>query len=177
MAVVAGLAAAATAFWLGGFLRHAAAGKGSWGTVDLEMYFYARAAAAAEEAHAAVTDPAFRPGEEAVVEAPLPVLAPPAGEERVALVADEPERVTVAAEVTAPALLVLTDTFFPGWEARVDGTPAPILRADYAFRGVALGAGEHRIVFRYRPWSFYTGVALAAGALALALGAAVRRRA
>jgi len=159
MAVVAGLAAAATAFWLGGFLRHVAAGKGSWGTVDLEMYFYARAAAAAEEAHAAVTDPAFRPGEEAVVEAPLPVLAPP------------------AAEVTAPALLVLTDTFFPGWEARVDGTPAPILRADYAFRGVALGAGEHRIVFRYRPWSFYTGVALAAGALALALGAAVRRRA
>ncbi|HUE29549.1 MAG TPA: YfhO family protein, partial [Verrucomicrobiae bacterium] len=137
----------------------------------------ARAAATPEEAHAAVTDPAFRPGEEAVVEAPLPALAPPVGKERVALVVDEPERVTVAAEVTAPALLVLTDSFFPGWEARVDGTRTPILRADYAFRGVALGAGEHRVEFRYRPWSFYGGVFLAAGAFVVALGAALRRRA
>ena len=135
----------------------------------------ARAATTPEEAHAVVTDPAFRPGEEAVVEAPLPALAPPAGQERAALVADEPERVAVAAEVTAPALLVLTDSFFPGWEAEVDGTREPILRADYAFRGVALAAGEHRVVFRYRPWSFHMGVALAAGALVLALGAALGR--
>jgi len=135
----------------------------------------ARAATTPEEAHAAVTDPAFRPGEEAVVEAPLPALAPPAGQERAALVADEPERVAVAAEVTAPALLVLTDSSFPGWEAQVDGTRVPILRADYAFRGVVLAAGEHRVVFRYRPWSFNVGVALAAGALVLALGAALGR--
>src|SRR5206468_3567375 len=47
----------------------------------------ARAATTPEEAHAAVTDPAFRPGEEAVVEAPLPALAPPAGQERAGLLA------------------------------------------------------------------------------------------
>jgi hypothetical protein len=135
----------------------------------------ARAATTPEEAHAVVTDPAFRPGEEAVVEAPLPALAPPAGEERAALVADAPERVAVAAEVSAPALLVLTDSFFPGWEAELDGTRVPVLRADYAFRAVALAAGEHRVVFRYRPWSFHMGVALAAGALVLALAAALGR--
>ena len=83
----------------------------------------------------------------------------------------------VAARVTAPALLVLSDSFFPGWEALVDGTRAPIVCADYAFRGVALAAGEHRVEFRYRPRSFRAGVALAAGGLVLALGAALRRRA
>ena len=136
----------------------------------------ARAVASSEEAHAAVTDPAFRAGEEAVVEGPLPALAPPAGEERVALDTDEPEKVVVAARVGAPALLVLGDSYFPGWEAEVDGTRASVLRTDSAFRGVALAAGEHRIAFRYRPRSFRTGVSLAAGALVLALGAVLRGR-
>ena len=55
--------------------------------------------------------------------------------------------------------LVLADTFYPGWQARIDGERAAILRANYAFRAVALDAGEHEVVFRYRPLSFIVGVA------------------
>jgi hypothetical protein len=57
-------------------------------------------------------------------------------------------------------LLMLTDAFYPGWVARVDGVEVPILRADYAFRAVAVPPGQHVVEFRYRPASFRYGAAL-----------------
>ena len=73
------------------------------------------------------------------------------------LASDEPEE--VVAEVTAsyPGLLVLTDLHYPGWIAEEGGRRLPILRADGWFRAVALPAGTHRVVFRYRPTAFYAG--------------------
>jgi len=55
------------------------------------------------------------------------------------------------------AILVLTDAFAPGWQANVDGRPAPILRADAVFRAVAVGPGVHRVGFTYDPQSFKIG--------------------
>jgi hypothetical protein len=102
---------------------------------------------------------------------PAPLAEPPAGAlgERAAIVADEAERVVVRAEVAAPALLVLLDTWYPGWTATIDGVPAPILRADHAFRGVPLEPGVHEVVFTYAPASVRIGVAASAGGV-LALG-------
>ena len=79
---------------------------------------------------------------------------------------DEPERVVVTASADAPAWLVLTDTWFPGWTARVDGAAVPIARANHAFRAVALPAGTHRVEFTFRPRGLVTG----AGVSVLALG-------
>ena len=56
-----------------------------------------------------------------------------------------------------PGFLVLSDTYFPGWEAELDGQPTRILRANYLVRAVALEPGEHRIVFTYRPWPWRIG--------------------
>lgn len=134
-----------------------------------------RSVADAESAFDAVIDPAFRPREEAVVEGPPPAVAAAEGAERVTLVRDRPEHVTLDATLSAPGLLVLADSFFPGWQASVDGRPAEILRTNYAFRGVALPAGTHRVEFRYRPRAFYAGVALAAVAALAALVARRRR--
>jgi hypothetical protein len=53
--------------------------------------------------------------------------------------------------------LVLSDTYFPGWEATVDGKPVRILRANYLVRAVALEPGSHQVGFRYRPWSWRIG--------------------
>ena len=62
--------------------------------------------------------------------------------------------------MNAAGVVVLTDAWFPGWEATVDDVPAPILRADYAFRAVALATGRHRIRMVYRPRAFRQGAAV-----------------
>ncbi len=62
-----------------------------------------------------------------------------------------------------------TDLHYPGWIAEEDGRRLPILRADGWFRAVALPAGTHTVVFRYRPYSFYAGAAVSAAALLVLL--------
>lgn len=95
---------------------------------------------------------------------------PPAGAlESATIVADEPERVEVVADLASPGLLVLRDTWYPGWRARVDGAPADILRVDHAFRGVVLPAGQYRVVFEYAPSSVRVGPWLSGAGLVIAL--------
>ena len=60
-----------------------------------------------------------------------------------------PGKVVVKATAAAPSILFLADTWFSAWHATVDGKPAPVLRADLAFRGVPLPAGTHEVVFSY----------------------------
>jgi hypothetical protein len=66
-------------------------------------------------------------------------------------------RVTIEAELDAPGYLVLTDVFYPGWDAIVDGRPAPLVSANMAFRAVALEPGRHAVEFRYMPPGMKTG--------------------
>ncbi len=95
-----------------------------------------------------------------------------------ATIADyRPNRVVVDVELERPGYLVLTDTWYPGWRARAGGRELAVLRANVAFRAVALGAGEHRVVFSYFPAGLAAGalVSLAALAVWMALaGRAVR---
>ena len=64
--------------------------------------------------------------------------------------------------VKAPenAFLVLSDTYFPGWKAYVDGKEEKIYQANYNFRAVLLPPGDHRVEFIYRPMSFIAGAAV-----------------
>jgi uncharacterized membrane protein YfhO len=89
-----------------------------------------------------------------------------------------PESVELETTVERPALLVLTDTFYPGWEATVDGRPTPVLRADYLFRAVPVAAGHHTVRFTYRPASVRVGAACTGVALLTlaAVGVASWRR-
>jgi hypothetical protein len=69
-------------------------------------------------------------------------------------------QVTISAALPQSGYLVLAQTFYPGWQVRVDGLPAQVLRANYAFCAVHLEAGEHEVAFEYRPLSFYAGLAV-----------------
>jgi uncharacterized membrane protein YfhO len=87
--------------------------------------------------------------------------------------------VVVRADADRPALLVLTDSWFPGWKATVDGEPVEIERVDYLIRGVPVPAGAHTIEFTYEPASWRAGWIVSALALAAILAAAAigwRRR-
>ncbi|MBI2305315.1 MAG: YfhO family protein [Chloroflexi bacterium] len=67
---------------------------------------------------------------------------------------------TVKVDSQAPGFLVLSELYYPGWQAYVDGQEAKIYRANYAFRAVYSDKGQHDVEFRFRPWSFYTGAAI-----------------
>ncbi|HEX3179461.1 MAG TPA: YfhO family protein [Methylomirabilota bacterium] len=91
------------------------------------------------------------------------------------IVRDGPDTVRVTAITDAPAWLVLTDTWFPGWRARIDGAEAPVLRAHHAFRAVALTPGRHDVEFTFRPRGLVTGAVISLVALAGVLALCLRR--
>ncbi|MGH8104435.1 MAG: YfhO family protein, partial [bacterium] len=70
----------------------------------------------------------------------------------------EPQKVDVQVRTQSAGFLVLTDTWYPGWQATVNGSPAPIYRTDYLFRGVAVPAGDSIVRFEFRPLSFFLGL-------------------
>jgi hypothetical protein len=88
------------------------------------------------------------------------------------ILAYEPERVVVEVWAEEPSFLILSDAFYPGWEAAVDGRPAPILRANILLRAVAVPAGGHTVEFSYRCRPLEAGLRLSvAGLFALAASA------
>ena len=124
-----------------------------------------------------LVSPSFAPSMMAIVE-PRPgsddFPLPPIGEitrfDDIEIVDYAAERVEIRADLAAPGLLVLTDTFTPDWTASVDGEPVAIHPTDALFRGVVLPRGESRVVFRYEPRSFSIGAGISGGALALFAG-------
>lgn len=67
------------------------------------------------------------------------------------IVSWRPGQIVIDVKAAGPGVLVLHDTYYPGWTAEVDGNPTPILRAEVLFRGVEVPAGHHTVVFRFQP--------------------------
>jgi uncharacterized membrane protein YfhO len=127
----------------------------------------------------AVTADGFDGRRLAMVETETPPALPvPAGEDDVTLTTWSPNRLALACTTATPRLLVLSEMFYPGWRAAVDGTPTEIYRTNYLFRGVVVPAGRHAVTFEYRPRSVPLGAAVSGAAVlaALAVLAAGRRR-
>ena len=60
-------------------------------------------------------------------------------------------RVEMSTELSAPGFLVLSDTWYPGWQATVNGEAAVIYKANSVFRGVNVPSGSSQVVMEYRP--------------------------
>ena len=76
------------------------------------------------------------------------------------VVSRKANKVSIMTESEREAILVLTESYYPGWQAEIDGKRAPILKADYVFRAVSLSPGAHTVVFKFRPATFLIGSAL-----------------
>jgi hypothetical protein len=88
---------------------------------------------------------------------PLPEVIPevPPAKGKAVFEKDDTEEVLVRSESSLEGLLVLRDSWYPGWVAFVDGKRAPVLRVNGCFRGVIVSSGEHRVRFVYRPILVY----------------------
>jgi hypothetical protein len=70
---------------------------------------------------------------------------------------DEPERVVIQSNSVTDSLLVLSDAYYPGWQATVDGEAAAVYPANAYFRAVFLPAGQHEVIFTFVSESFGNG--------------------
>jgi hypothetical protein len=94
------------------------------------------------------------------------------------LISERNNRLQLLIKTTEDSLLVLNDTYYPGWKAFVDGKETKIYRGDYTFRAVPLNTGEHRVEFVYDPLSFKLGAAITLFGIigCIVIGLATRRR-
>ena len=175
-------------------VRYAIAGQpppGNWSEVfeedGLRLWEDAGALPVARTVHETVTAPtredglrllsdaAFDPARQAVLTGESVALESCAGEDRIEWRARRPARLELEVEMACRGMLVVADTWFPGWKARLDGREAAIHEVYGFARGIVVPAGRHRLEMRYRPWSVTLGGALSACGCLAALALAVWR--
>jgi len=85
--------------------------------------------------------------------------------------------INIRVEAMSDGLLVLSDQYYPGWRAYLDGAEVPLLRTNLVARGVIVPKGDHIVEFRFEPKSVRVGAGLSLLSLLLIIGLwAVSRR-
>lgn len=115
-----------------------------------------------------MSDPSFDPATSILISGDVPPPASEVASEGVLSEAEiteySPTRIAVTARASAPAHLLLTDAYYPGWTVSVNGEPASLRRANVMFRAVAIPEGESQVVFEYRP-TWYPAALVVGGLL------------
>ena len=115
---------------------------------------------------AAIIDKDFNPAREALLEEEYEQNPPLSSQSyakdqmslnKVELISESNNRLRLQVKTTENALLVLSDTYFPGWKALVNGTEKKICRANYTFRALSLAPGTYSVEFIYDPLSVKLG--------------------
>jgi hypothetical protein len=159
--------------------------KGSMTMVEAQGYaprafvvHRAVVAGSADEAKAIISDPGFDPMSVAVFESAPPEAWDDPGPRTssAAIGSYRLNEIRVTTESDAPGYLVLSEVWYPGWKATVDGAEAPVLRADWCLRAVPIDAGTHEVVLEFSPSSFAAGAWISSLSLALAVAGIVYTR-
>ncbi len=79
----------------------------------------------------------------------------------------EDHKLVLETNSSSPSFLVLSDVFYPGWQAKVDGKIQHIYQTNYVFRGLPLSPGKHNVTFEFKPFSFHIGLGISSASLAL----------
>lgn len=127
-----------------------------------------------------INNPLFNPQKFAVIETapPLPIASvdfiSAASPGKVSVERYENNIIKLSTEVTSNALLVLSEKYYNGWRATVDGKPVDIYPVNYVLRGVYLPPGNHTVEFIFDPLPFKIGKYLTLASFALFAGMLVR---
>jgi len=129
------------------------------------MVYDAYVASSEEEARDYISSPTFDPMREAVFEEIPPALnvdpgaggdgGEPAGEAKI--LSYDLNEIRLKVNTSSDGYLILSEVWYPGWEATVDGADAPVVRADWCLRAVPVPEGSHDVVLEFSPASFRTG--------------------
>lgn len=82
------------------------------------------------------------------------------------LVSLKDSSVQIQTSSKSPSFLVLSDVYYPGWKARVDGKLTRIFQTNYVLRGILLPEGDHVVEFAFEPRSFHLGAGISLAGLA-----------
>jgi hypothetical protein len=110
------------------------------------------------------------PRREATIRGAAPQLADCPDDARIEWMTRNASHIALRAQTACRGLVVVADTYYPGWRATVDGAPAKILEVNAAQRGIVIEAGIHRVEMRYRPTSVIAGAILTAFGCLMTLG-------
>jgi hypothetical protein len=104
-------------------------------------------------------EPGFDPARTAILERDPGISLTPGGETGSASYREvDAEDVRISVEANAPSVVVIRNSFDPGWTATVDGEPASVLATDYLVQGIAVSAGRHEIRLTYHDADVSRGV-------------------
>jgi hypothetical protein len=143
----------------------------------LPRFFFAghvQAAANLEAAARALHAAEFDPWQTAIVEGDSVAGTYSPGE--VQVVSYAPSVLRLRTRLAGDGFLVAAETWYPGWEATIDGQPAHLYPADVAFRGLRVPAGEHAVEMRFVPRILYWSAGVSASALLGAVYALIAGR-
>lgn len=135
------------------------------------------AAADWNQINALLRDPAFDYHKTAAVAPGAPPLEQCADGDEVRITRHGADHVTIAATMACRGMVVLAESFYPGWRLKIDGKPAQILPAYGALRGIVVERGSHTVDMIYRPLSNLGGAALSLIGLIATCGIVLRSRA
>lgn len=107
-----------------------------------------------------LSSPEFSPMKEVILESPLSISRGTDLRSQTEILHYGNRHVEIRASLDGPGILVLADSFYPGWHATIDSKEATILRANFFFRALLLPPGEHLVEFEYRPLGFQVGLIL-----------------
>lgn len=102
----------------------------------------------------------FDPGNEVVLDQPVAIKSVRPFKTDVQIRSYENSVVTIGVQTNSEGILVLADSYFPGWKAFIDGTETKIFKANHFYRAVKVPVGAHVIEFRYQPASFAVGLVI-----------------
>ena len=123
-----------------------------------------------------VHDPAFDPAATVILDADptCEVGSVPAAQGTAEISQSTPGFWRIATQSDTPAILVLAETAYPGWQVTIDNKPVGMLTAYTTLKAVCVPAGEHAVVWRYKPVVYQVGGLVTSVALLLVLLAAWR---
>ena len=101
---------------------------------------------------ATLWSPTFDPAKTTIVEQPVLAVGQAGGTGTASIEGNGDDTLVVRVRTTGPALLHVSRSYHPSWQAEIDGVPVPVIRANHALMAVPLTrSGEYRVVMRYRP--------------------------